>query len=128
MDKMEFTTAEREALHYWRFHHPHPRVQRTMEALYLKSQGLAPAAISRLCAIAKPTLYRSFHAYREGGSAKLQEVPLHRRQGQLAAYRTRIAADWRQRPPASVAEAAARIAALTGLQRGPTPVRQCLQS
>ena len=27
MDKMEFTTAEREALHYWRFHHPHPRVQ-----------------------------------------------------------------------------------------------------
>ena len=27
MDKIEFTTTEREALHYWRFHHPHPRVQ-----------------------------------------------------------------------------------------------------
>ena len=32
MDKMEFTTAEREALPYWRFHHPHPRGQRQMEA------------------------------------------------------------------------------------------------
>ena len=128
MDKMEFTTAEREALHYWRFHHPHPRVQRKMEALYLKSQGLAPEAISRLCAISKPTLYRYFHAYREGGIAKLQEVPFHRRQGQLAAYRTSIEADLRQRPPASVAEAAARIAALTGLQRGPTQVRQFLKS
>jgi hypothetical protein len=33
----------------------------------------------------------------------------------------------RQRPPASVAEAAVRIAALTGLQRGPTQVRQFLR-
>ena len=128
MDKMEFTTAEREALHYWRFHHPHPRVQRKMEALYLKSQGLAPEAISRLCAISKPTLYRYLHAYREGGIAKLQEVPFHRRQGQLAAYRTSIEADLRQRPPASVAEAAVRIAALTGLRRGKTQVRQFLKS
>ena len=121
MDKMEFTTAEREALHYWRFHHPHPRVRRKMEALYLKSQGLAPEAISRLCAISKPTLYRYLHAYREGGIAKLQEVPFHRRQGQLAAYRTSIEADLRQRPSARVAEAAVRIAALTGLRRGPAP-------
>src|SRR4029453_9064521 len=100
MDKMEFTTAEREAWHYWRFHHPHPRGQRKMEALSLKSQGLAPEAISRLCAISKPTLYRYFHAYREGGIAKLQEVPFHRRQGQLAAYRTSIEAELRQRLPA----------------------------
>src|SRR5262249_19112259 len=40
----------------------------------------------------------------------------------------RIAADVRQRPPARVAEAAARIAELTGLQRGPPPVRQCFKS
>jgi len=39
-----------------------------------------------------------------------------------------IEAALRQRPPASVAEAAARIADLTGLQRGPTQVRQFLKS
>jgi transposase len=128
MDKIEFTTAEGEALHYWRFHHPHPRVQRKMEALYLKSQGLAPAAICRLGAISKPTFYRYLHAYREGGIEKLPEVSLHRRQSLLADYRTSIEADLRQRPPASVAEAAARIATLTGLQRGPTQVRQFLKS
>jgi transposase len=128
MDKIEFTTAERETLHYWRFHHPHPRVQRKMEALYLKSQGLAPEAICRLCAISKPTFYRYLHAYREGGLEKLTEVSVHRRQSLLADYRTSIEADLRQRPPASVAEAAARIATLTGLQRGPTQVRQFLKS
>jgi hypothetical protein len=36
MDKIEFTTAEREVLPYWRFHRPHPQVQRKMEALSLQ--------------------------------------------------------------------------------------------
>jgi transposase len=128
MDKIEFTTAERDAWQYWRFHHPHPRVQRKMEARYLRSHGLAPATISRLCAISKPTFYRYLHEYRAGGIAKLKEVPFHRRQSQLADYRSTIEADFRQRPPASVAEAAARIADLTGLERGPTQVRQFLKS
>jgi transposase len=128
MDKIEFTTAEREALQYWRFHHPHPRVQRNMEALSLQSQGLAPETSSRLCAISKTTCYRYLHEYREGGIEKLKAVPCHRRQRQLADYRASSEADWRQRPPASVAEAAARIATLTGLQRGPTPVRQFLKA
>ena len=128
MDKVEFTTTEREALHYWRFHHPHPRVQLKMEVLSLKSQGLAPEDIRRLCAISKPTFYRYLHEYRTGGIDTLKEVPLYRRQSQLAKYRTSIEADLRQRPPASVAEAAARIADLTGLARGPTQVRQFLKS
>lgn len=128
MDKIEFTTTEREALHYWRFHHPHPRVQRKMEALYLHSQGLAPEDIWRLCAISKTTFYRYLHAYHEGGIEKLQEVSLPRRQSALAGYRSSIEADLRQRPPASVAEAAARIAQLTGLERRPTQVRRFLKS
>ena len=128
MDKSEFPTAERETLHYWRFHHPHPRVQRKMEALYLQSQGLAPAEIQRLCAMSTTTFYRYLHEYREGGIAKRKEVPLPRRRSQLADYRASIAADLRQRPPASVAEAAARIADLTGLQRRPTHVRQFFKS
>jgi transposase len=99
-----------------------------MEALSLKSQGLAPEDIARLCAISKATFYRDLHAYRTGGIEKLHEVSLHRRQSPLTDYRTSIAADFRQRPPASVAEAAARIADLTGLARGPTQVRQFLKA
>jgi len=33
MDPMEFSTAERKALQYRRFHHPHLRGQRKMEVL-----------------------------------------------------------------------------------------------
>lgn len=128
MDKLEFTTTERDALHYWCFHHPHPRGQRKMEALYLQSQGLASETIWRLCAISKTTFYRYLREYRVGGIEALKEVPFHQQQSQWAAYRTSIDADLWQRPPASVAEAAARIADLTGLRRGPTQVRQFLKS
>ena len=128
MKQIEFTTAEREMLHYWRFHHPHPRVQRKMEGLYLKSQGLSPQDICRLCALSKTTFYRYLHEYREGGIEKLKEGPFHRRHSELADYRAIIEADFRQRPPARVAEAAQRIEQLTGLTRGPTQVRQFLKS
>ena len=39
MIKIEFTQGAIQALNYERYHHPHPRVQRKMEALWLKSQG-----------------------------------------------------------------------------------------
>ena len=33
-----FTEGDIKALNYERYHHPHPRVQRKMEALWLKSR------------------------------------------------------------------------------------------
>lgn len=63
MYHIEFTTAEREALHHERFYHPHPRIRQKMEALYLKSQELSTQDICRLCAISKATFYRYLHTY-----------------------------------------------------------------
>ena len=49
MIKIVFSEADITALRYWRFQHPDPRVQVRMEALYLRSQGVAnarhPAAV-----------------------------------------------------------------------------------
>ena len=128
MDRVEFSTAEREALQYWRFHHPHPRVQRKMEVLYLKSQGIAVAEVCRLCGISRTTYARYVRAYRSGGIPQLQQAPGWRRQSELADYRGLLAADFRQQPPPSVAEAAQRIEHWTGLKRGPTQVRRFLKS
>ena len=128
MDRGEFSTAEREALQYWRFHHPYPRVQRKLEALYLTSQGVSTAEVCRLCAIAPSTYARYRRAYQSGGIAKLQEVRGLRRPSELTHYRVLLTEEFRQRPPASVAAAAQRIEQVTGLQRGLTQVRQFLKS
>lgn len=37
MIRIQFTEEEKQALNYERYHYPHPRVQRKMEALWLKS-------------------------------------------------------------------------------------------
>jgi len=128
MDQVEFSTAEREALQYWRFHHPRPQGQRKMEVLYLKSQGVSVTEICRLCAISRSTYARYRRAYRSGGIPKLQAGSGSRRYSELADYCGLIAEAFRQRPPASVAEAAQRIEQVTGLKRGPTQVRQFLKS
>ena len=66
MIKLEFTEAEQQMLNYERYHHPHPRVQRKMAALWLKSQGVAHGEISRLTGISTTTLT----SYLRGYSAK----------------------------------------------------------
>ena len=128
MDQGEFSTAERDALQYWRFHHPRPQVQRKMEVLYLKSQGVSVAEVCRLCAISPSTYGRYVRAYRSGGIVKLQAGPGARRSSELTAYRVLLTEEFRQRPPASSTEAAQRIEQRTGLKRGLTQVRQFLKS
>lgn len=48
MIKIAFTEEDIKALKYERYHHPHPRVQRKIEALWLKSQGEPHNKIAQL--------------------------------------------------------------------------------
>lgn len=128
MITMEFTPEEIESLQYWRFCHPHPRVQLKLEVLYLKSQGMNHEEIIRLCAISQTTFYRYLHEYIEGGTEKLKEVPFHRRQSQLTEHHATIEAYFREHPPATIAEACVKIEELTGIKRGLTQVRKFLKS
>jgi transposase len=126
MLKLEFTPEVIEALRHERFHYPHPHVQLKLEVLYLKSQGLAGEHIQRLCAISKATYYRYLEEYRKGGLAHLKEVTVSARESALHAYRGTLEAYFLAHPPATVAEAQAKMAELTGITRGPTQVRQFL--
>jgi transposase len=128
MIKISFGEADIEALRYWRFQHPDPRVQVRMEALYLRSQKVANGEILRLCGISKASFHRYLKAYVTGGIEQLKHFEPRRPRSALHHYRTTIEAEFQQRPPATVAEAAARIEALTGIVRKPTQVRQFLKA
>lgn len=128
MIRLSFTAEEIEALHQQRFHHPHPRIRLKMEALYLKSQGFAHQEIARLSRISESTLGRYLKEYASGGLEKLAEIPFHRPQSELEAYRQQLASYFQEHPPATVAEAASKIKELTGIERKPTQVRVFLGS
>jgi len=128
MITINFSDTDLAALQYWRFHHPDPRVQVRMEALYLRSQGVANRDIPRLCGMSKASFHRYLTAYATGGIERLQYFEPRRPRSLLHQHRPTIEADFQQRPPATVAEAAARIEALTGISRRPTQVRQFLKA
>ena len=128
MLKISFSEADIEALRYGRFQYPDPRVHVRMEALYLRSQKVANGEILRLCGISKASFHRYLTAYVTGGIAQLKHFEPRRPRSALHHHRTTIEAEFQQRPPATVAEAAARIEALTGIVRKPTQVRQFLKA
>ena len=128
MIAIEFSEEEKQALHYERFHHPHPRVQQKMEALWLKSQELAHKEICRLTCISKATLCTYLKDYQEGGIDKLKELNFYQPESALAAYTSTLEAYFREHPPASIKEAMGKIEELTGIQRSETQVRQFLKS
>jgi transposase len=117
MIKIEFTEEEAQALNYERYHHPHPRVQRRMEALWLKSQNVSHKEICRLTGISPNTLRSYLRKYQECGIEGLKEVNFHQPQSELNQHTATIEAYFREHPPASVKEAMAKIEELTGIKR-----------
>ena len=74
MIEIGFTPEEIDALEYERYHHPEPKVQKKMEALYLKSQKVEHQDICRLCRLSEPTLVGYLKQYQEGGIEQLKKT------------------------------------------------------
>lgn len=127
MLRLAFSETDKQALHYERYHHPHPRVQQRMEALWLKSQGLPHHQIAQLCAISANTLRAYLKLYHTGGVEALKQLNFYCPQSLLHAHRDTIEAQVRAYPPQTINEAVAMLAALTGIKRSPTQVRLFLK-
>ena len=127
MLKIEFSTDEIEALHYERFHHPHPRVQMKMEAVYLKSQKLPHQEICRLTGISGNTLRAHLRDYKEGGLERLKQLNFYQPQSPLMSHRESLEQHLKQHPPATIKQARAVIAEQTGIERSPTQIREFLR-
>ncbi len=128
MIHLEFTEEEKQSLYYERFHHPHPRVQKKMEALWLKSQKLPHASICQLAGISGNTLRSYLKDYQKGGIEKLKEIKFYRPKSELEEHQATLKAYFEKNPPATMNEAVNKIEELTGIKRSPTQVRKFLKS
>jgi transposase len=127
MMQREFTEEEKQALHYERFHHPHPRVPQKMEVVWLKSQGLPPHEIARLAGVCENTVRTYLQEYQDGSLERLKQLNFYRPQSELVQHQATLEAAFREQPPATINEAVRRIEQLTGIKRSPTQVRQFLK-
>jgi len=128
MIQLEFSEADIEALDYERYHHPHPQVQRKMEVLYLKSQGIRHQEIRRLCRIqSKTTLVKYLRDYQSGGIEALKHLHYKGQPSQLNEHLDSLKAHFEAHPPRTSAEAGAQIERLTGIKRSPTQIKAFLK-
>lgn len=127
MIRIEFSDEDKAALNDERYNHPHPFVQRKMEALWLKSQGLAHKDICRLTDVCSTTLTEYVREYKEGGIEALRTLSFRRPRSDMEDYRGTLEAYFREHPPASAKDAMATIEKLTGLKRSPERVRVFLK-
>jgi transposase len=125
--QLEFRSEDLEELDSERFRHPLPIVQRRMEALWLKSQGLAHRQIAQLVNISENTLRAYFHLYQEGGVERLKEVAIQGPESTLHEPRASLEADFRAPPPATIKEAQHKSEGRTGSTRSETQVREYLK-
>jgi transposase len=127
MIRIAFTDAERAALAYERYHHPLPHVQKRIEMVYLKSQGLAHQEIARLCQVSRQTLVTTLHLYQHGGIERLKQFHFAGQPSKLNRYSDTLEAEFRARPPRTIAEAQDVIERITGIRRSPTQIRAFLK-
>jgi len=123
MIKINFTQERINALDYERYHHPHPKVQKKMEAIYLKSQGVKHKDICRLCQISKTTLAVYLNQYQQEGIERLKQLGYKGQPSELREHISTLEGYFREHPPRTVAEGQAIIEKLTGIHRSPTQVR-----
>ncbi|MDM8568368.1 IS630 family transposase, partial [Thiotrichales bacterium HSG1] len=128
MIKINFTESEIEQLKYERYHHPHPCVQRKMEALLLKSKNISHKDIAELTGICPNTLRSYLKEYQNGGIDNLKQINFFRPKSELEQHRKSIEKYFKQNPVANINEASAKIEEITGIKRSPTRVRKFLKS
>ena len=122
MLRLTCTEDEVKALHYQRYHHPHPRVQMKMEAVLLKAKGVPHHQIALCVGVCENTVHSYLEQYQTGGIEALKQLRFHRPTSEMEAHHETLEAYFRDHPPASIPQAVKLIEQLTGLKRSPTQV------
>jgi transposase len=125
--QLEFTPEILREIHYHRYNHPAPLVQRRMEALWLKGHGLPHAQIAELVDVTENTIRDYFELYQQGGVEKLKELNYYVPESKLNAHVTSLEAYFRDNPPASIKEAQSEIKTITGVKRSETQIAEFLK-
>jgi len=126
MIRLHFTEEDKQALNYERYHHPHPRVQRKMEAVWLKSQGESHQRIAQLTGVTVNTVSQLLKDYQAGGIERLKAIHFRQPISDLAKHQQTLEDYFKAHPPATIKEAMDKIEKLTGLKRSEPRIKKFL--
>ena len=110
-----------------RYQHPHPRVQRKMEVLWLKSRGLTHADIAEFADVSPRSVQRYLDEFLQGGLERVRRLGWQGKPCDLDEHQQSLEDHFLEHPPRSAREAQEAIERLTGIRRGLSQVRAFLK-
>ena len=96
MIRLEFTDEQISELRHERFQHPHPWVQKKMEALLLKSEDLPHGQICQILGVPANTLRNYLRDFQRGGVDALKRLESGGSVCELDQHTTRFAIIWQK--------------------------------
>jgi transposase len=126
MRDVTFTESDLQAIQLERYYHPDPQVQRKMEVLWLKHNGITHAQIATLAGVSRRSVQRYLAEFLQGGLAEIRRNRHQGKTSELARHSASLEEYFQQHPPRSLKEARAVIEQRTGIRRGLTQVRHFL--
>ena len=127
MAEVVFSIEDIEKLFHERFSHPHPMIQKRLEALYLKSQGVSHKKICSLLRISRASIANWLKVYKEDGIEGVKKLKYRKKWGELSTHQQTLEELFRTNPPRTVQEAIRAIKKSTGLERHRTSVYRFLK-
>ena len=125
--RIQLTAEQQASVNSERDGHPDAHVRRKMLALWLLHCGLTRQKAAEVACLARSSVQRYVAAFREGGLDGLRRCDRQGPVSDLAAHEEAIKAERARQPARTVAEAASRIEALTGVRRGLSQTRKLMR-
>lgn len=122
-----FSPEDITAIRHERYHHPHPRVQRKMEVLWLKSQGLTHDDIANFADVSPRSVQRYLDEFAHGGLERVRRLGWKGKHCALDEHQQSLEDYFLEQPPRSARQAQQAIERLTGIRRGLSQVRAFLK-
>jgi len=107
---------------------PHPFIRSKALALMLKSQDLPHYKIANIIGVSENTLRSYLKSYHDGGTEALTALNFYKPQSQLKSFENQVKEYFDKTPPATISQACADIAKLTGVALKNTQMRKFLKS
>lgn len=121
--KPRYTPEQLKALDEARFSQKTDAINRRINSVYLWGVGLTQREVVRLAQVSPNTMRVHARAFEADGLAAVTADDRHGRPSALAAYEPALRAEFTARPPATVAQAQATMAQITGVTLQATRVR-----
>lgn len=125
--KFDLTEAEIAVVLEERHSHPNRSIRERMNIVWILHQGTHRDEAAKLANVSRSTVQRTVRAFRANRLDGVRNWDARGQVSEMEAFRDIIRKSLEERPARTVAEAAERIAELTGLERKPTQVRKFLK-